>query len=671
MYALDTRSASFQRSTWLWREQKFEAFPESVQRLARQRLEELDREDYRRANGTCLQLSKTLQRAHVGRAFDEQELRDYAENYARTCASLRAHDPHEVLGRLSGLRTPYVHSCDGPVTCLPVRQDNFASEMRLFAAKCTFAASVGIDVIPASRTMRFFGLSARLDDPLWWRRQLRALWSRKSEHAMRQLGAVRNGREVYVSDAAVRQRGDQRRRMQQFFESSMVVNELGESIDLEHVVEHSLSNPRLRRGELMARARGFEEIAAHFKHEAIFLTLTTPSCYHAELHRGGRNPNYQGATVREAQAWLCRTWSRCRSQLQREDIRYYGIRVAEPHHDGTPHWHVLLFAQRSSITRLGEIIHEQFLKEFAAEAGAYDKRVHIERIDRSRGSAVGYLAKYIAKNLDAAGAIHAESSRETGLAAGRGLEISVAVCEGVARVDAWAALHRIRQFQQLGGPPVGLYREARRLRDPHHDPDLERIRAHADRGDWRGFCLAAGYRWTSDHTDRALAKLWRKERRARVQRGTRARRVTTSIRMVHAETGRRNRFGELCGSAAVGLSWSATEVFTRPHHWRLERKSHPDGTVQKNSLHDRPCPDLSGSISGPPLGPVAITVRSLTDEIDPAESWYHRTDALIRQLACQYRLSVHPTAQKTWSLGGEGHRARAAYTLERSTGPPH
>jgi Bacteriophage replication gene A protein (GPA) len=680
MLPLATRSEHFQRNTWSWRLPKFEAFPPSIRELCRRRLEEIDRVDYREANTTALELSETLHEAHVGRAFDEQELRDCAQNYAQRCEGLRGADPLEVMRRLSGIRTPYLHECAGPVTWLPVRSPSYAAELRAFAAKCAFAETVGVKVIPASRTMRFFGLSARMNDPLWWRRQLRMLWSRKSEHAMRQLGVVRNGREVYVSESAVRQRGDQRRRMKKFFESSVAVNELGESLELADLVEASLSNPRIRRGELMARARGFEEIADRFKHRAVFLTLTCPSVYHAELHHGGRNPRYAGATVRQAQEWLCRTWARCRSQLQREDIRFYGVRVAEPHHDGTPHWHVLLFSQASRIDRLADVIRSQFLKEFGAEAGAYDRRVHVEQIDRRKGSAVGYLAKYIAKNLDAAGAIHAKHGRETGVSPGGGLEISLAVADGIARVDAWAALHRIRQFQQLGGPPVGLYREARRLRQSVPDLDVERARANADRGDWRGFCLSAGYRWTSDGTDRELSALWRKERRARAERGVRRqRRPTTAIRLVHADTGRRNRFGELCGSNPVGLCWGAASfvssdsLLTRPHRWRIERKGLDHGTVHKNSV-----PRHGGMEAAPmpfsspvTLGPVAVTVRPEKEASDLAESWFHRTEALIRQLACQYRLSETPDRKRKWGFAPGSHQIARTYVRMRSTGPPH
>jgi Bacteriophage replication gene A protein (GPA) len=488
---------------------------------------------------------------------------------------------------------------------------------------------------------------------------------------------VRKGADIYASESAVRLRADQQRRMRQFLKSCIAVNEQGEALSLEQIAEKSLSNPGLRRGELMARIKGFEKIADGMKWDAIFVTVTAPSAFHPQLFHGAANPRYSGATVREAQDWLCMTWSRVRSQLDRDGVRYFGFRVAEPHHDGTPHWHMLLWVKASLREQLGNTLVEGWLKEFGHEPGAYEKRVTIERIDRRRGSATGYLAKYIAKNLDAAGVINAEGARETGIGQAADVDHGLAVQDGLSRVLAWASVHGVRQFQQLGGPAVGLYREARRVRQPVGHPDLERARRAADRGDWRGFGLASGYRFLRDRADEQLDHLWRAEQRARRTAGLpRRRRFQTTVRMVYAETGRRNRYGELVGAQHIGLSWGGGvgEIFTRPHQWRITTQGVPHETVQKDSghAHARPRGQASGLFPLPsPLGPVAITVRPETECDQPDERFYSDTNALIRQLACRMRLSADAPLREKWTRSDVIPRFDPSYWRQETTGPPH
>jgi hypothetical protein len=149
------------------------------------------------------------------------------------------------------------------------------------------------------------------------------------------------------------------------------------------------------------------------------------------------------------------------------------------------------------------------------------------------------------------------------------------------------------------------------------------------------------------------------------------------LRMVYADTGRRNRYGELTGAQHVGLTWGGAiwgEIFTRPHQWRITTAGVSGETVQNNSIHPhRAHPGTASQSSSPlpPLGPVAITVRSEADDIDPAEKWRFRTEALIGQLACQYRISERPKTQRKWTWDGDSSRIKPVYVHRETTGPPH
>jgi hypothetical protein len=162
--------------------------------------------------------------------------------------------------------------------------------------------------------------------------------------------------------------------------------------------------------------------------------------------------------------------------LKKAGALFYGFRAAEPHHDGTPHWHLVLYGSPQDITKLRDVMTRVWLKDFGEEPGAAEHRINFKDEDPAKGSGCAYLAKYIAKNIDGAGSIGAEYSDESGNP----------VAEDAQRVIAWARLHGIRQFQQIGGPAVTLWRELRRVREPCEWPPLEALRLCTDGTDDSG-----------------------------------------------------------------------------------------------------------------------------------------------------------------------------------------
>jgi hypothetical protein len=163
------------------------------------------------------------------------------------------------------------------------------------------------------------------------------------------------------------------------------------------------------------------------------------------------NPAYCGATPREAQQWLRETWARVRAAWHRSGVRPYGFRVAEPHADGCPHWHAIFWFE--SETQAGEAIKElraEWLKDAGSEAGARKHRVTIKRMEA--GGASGYVAKYVAKNIDGEGIGGHQDD---------GVTVDESAQQGARRVDAWASLWGIRQFQGIGQASVTLWRMLR------------------------------------------------------------------------------------------------------------------------------------------------------------------------------------------------------------------
>lgn len=227
----------------------------------------------------------------------------------------------------------------------------------------------------------------------------------------------------------------------------------------------------------MVRIKGFEMVADILGHAGEFYTLTTPSRMHACLNNGRNNPRFDGTTTLQAHEYLTHLWALIRSELNRQGIRPYGFRVVEPHHDGTPHWHLLLFMPHEHREIVREVMRQYALAENGNEPGAQTHRFKAVAIDPAKGTAAGYIAKYIAKNID-------------GHNLTQDLYGNDAV-EASERITAWANIWGIRQFQQIGGPSVTVWRQLRRL-EKSDDDGLEYLRSKATSSNWAAFMLAMG-----------------------------------------------------------------------------------------------------------------------------------------------------------------------------------
>ena len=373
---------------------------------------------------------------------------------------------------------------------------------RIAAALDDFATSH--QARPVNQKISLRGRIARMLDASWWRRHLRRQLLRTADDHAHAHGDVRRARQVYISEPAYA-RLIERARQNAAALAGLEVACDDESIPLADVVAGSVTNPRIRRAEVMMRCAGFEKVAEFMGHEAIFLTLTCPSRFHRFTGSGKPNPAWSGATPNDGQRHLSALWAKVRAALKRRRYHYYGFRVAEPHHDGCPHWHILLFVdpeQRGWFSAadfvagkakhgagIVGLIGAAALADTPGERGALEHRFTAELIDPSKGSATGYIAKYISKNLDGL----TEHGESVGLDYASGADAR----DGSRRVRAWASLRGLRQFQQLGGPSVTVWRELRRLReagstDTEQLELFEKSRAAADRGDWMAFFMLMG-----------------------------------------------------------------------------------------------------------------------------------------------------------------------------------
>jgi hypothetical protein len=315
---------------------------------------------------------------------------------------------------------------------------------------------------PTGDTLREY--LTRAVDKAWWRRHLRVEWKRRFEHTAIQLGLTSVKADPYVSRETAIMQAAQNEANRKLLEKRTATNEHGQSYTVAELAALGMGNKTLRRGELMTRIRGFEEVAEMRRDVGLFMTITAPSKYHSV---GGTNPKFIAfgcPTPRDAQAYLVGVYARIRAALHRENIRPYGFRIAEPHTDGCPHWHLLLFVDKGQAARMEAIVTAHALAEDGAEKGALENRVKLVRIEAGKGTAAGYIAKYVSKNIDGAGVGDHKAFED-----GRTYVVAPDAFGNVEitpsqRVTYWSQVWGIRQFQQIGGAPVGVWRELRRIK---------------------------------------------------------------------------------------------------------------------------------------------------------------------------------------------------------------
>ncbi|EAM8602206.1 replication endonuclease [Salmonella enterica] len=416
----------------------------------------------------------------------------------------------------------------------------------------------------------------RMFNEVWWRGRLRRIASAWREHLQIAVGNVSKKKHAYASKSCVTDWREQKRRTREFLKGLELEDEDGNRISLIEKYDGSVANPAIRRCELMTRIRGFENICNELGYVGEFYTLTAPSKYHATTKAGYRNSKWNGTSPSDTQSYLTGLWARIRAKLHREEIRIFGIRVAEPHHDGTPHWHMLMFMLPEDVERVRLIIRDYAWEEDRHELRsdkAKKARFHAEAIDPEKGSATGYVAKYISKNIDGY-ALDGEIDDESG-------EL---LKETAPAVSAWAARWHIRQFQFIGGAPVTVYRELRRLADTEtaHGLSVEFAAVHdaADAGDWAGYVNAQG--------------------------GPFVRRDDLQVRTLYEPRAEFNQYGEetVCirgvYDSAVG---AGTPILTRLTQWKIVPKRAVDLAVD---VKGAPAPSRSsvnnctGSESDPP-----------------------------------------------------------------------
>ncbi|OEE30747.1 hypothetical protein A1QO_15555 [Vibrio genomosp. F10 str. ZF-129] len=410
-----------------------------------------------------------------------------------------------------------------------------------------------------------FSAVIRLMDDGFWRKALGRITVAVFENARRAAGMVSPHTSPYASISACEWLTVRQDRQREWIELMAIESCNGDTVDLQTVIDSSQSNPANRRHELMTRIAGCQEYAESNHHIAVFVTMTSPSRFH-RLKKHGKywieNHNFDGSTPKDAHAWLSKGWELFRAWADYRDLTYYGMRVVEPHQDGTPHWHGVFFMPLEQAKAfIGGLQDYQFretkdlyFEDGTAKTKAMKARFDAKFITEGSGGAVAYLAKYISKNVDGHALEDLTDSDNK----------RAKLQDTVKNVTAWSRTFCFRQFQFQRTPPVTIWRELRRIDEAQEFCLFEKARRAADYGFFSAYMdYMGGHRLSASMRP---IKILKKERE--------------------------NKYGEIV-EVTDGLEGSGLVVFTRETEWKLVKKVSDSSEASERSGSD--CPWSSGN----------------------------------------------------------------------------
>ncbi len=284
------------------------------------------------------------------------------------------------------------------------------------------------------------------------RRQAKQATARLNMH----LGMIGGDGYQHVSPHEISLRNQQKARWLSFGEKTVLRLD-DQEISMADVMQ---SANRKKIAEIYTLSKGLESYAKRAGLTWAFITLTAPGNMHPNPSHGENS--WDGTEPDTAHRWIHKHCRRALARLRKQGIIPSGVRVCEPHKDGCPHWHLLIFTHPSDV----HYIEAEFRKqpEWNSEQGM--KFV----LDNGKASAASYLFKYVLKAVSSLEKLEGEAGS----------------------VDAWRSTWAIRSFQWLGMPPLGLWRRLRQIKECPADEKLAGIWRAVHRGDAHAFIGLAG-----------------------------------------------------------------------------------------------------------------------------------------------------------------------------------
>lgn len=330
---------------------------------------------------------------------------------------------------------------------------------------------------------------SRRESPAWWRRRIRKDIGRGEAHVAAMLGMV-GGNSPFVSHYGFEGWKGMKDRTGKWAEGQAMASPDGKLVPIVDLIADARE---ARKSQLYAMTVAMQEHARHLGYEAVFLTLTLPGEWHPNaVNQTTRTTPYDpslspwAANRKLRGLWHCVMAACNRATRRRLRVRLFGVSVVEPHKDGTPHLHVMLYVHPDDVARLEGHIGDHFPGERQATIKRWEQR-------EGGASAASYVMKYVMKTLD--GEVDAALTDDA--------DADPDGHDSGERYAAWASRLGLRRFSLVGlaRGTIGRWRAIHRTLDRGEtdepnplddDPGFRRVRKAMSKGQWRRALVLLG-----------------------------------------------------------------------------------------------------------------------------------------------------------------------------------
>lgn len=272
----------------------------------------------------------------------------------------------------------------------------------------SFKTAGAVVEVPVSALEQAEGFARRMCEKAYWRKKIRKYIAVHQNHIANLLGLVRNSEKNKYVFAAARQNEDTVIEANQKYLSSKYI-EIGDDKEKKKLslLDIAKQSKSARFSQVISMLNGMQHLAEKEGHSCCFITITLPSSFHSSPSKG-RNSYDLRLKARDDIKFLMDKWHKVLNLFSKFNLGAYGLRCVEPHRDGCPHLHAVLWFENKEVevgkankngerkkASVRDLLEQKIRKHFDDN----ERQCEIKNVEDNGQRPSVYVAKYVLKSL--------------------------------------------------------------------------------------------------------------------------------------------------------------------------------------------------------------------------------------------------------------------------------